>query len=45
MLVVSPRGINYGFWSHDVQDEMPILLAVKVAFRVALEEITLSCLF
>ena len=34
------RGVNHGLWSHlGVQDKTPLFLAVKVSFRVALEEI------
>ena len=34
-------GENHGFWSNlgPVQDETPLVLAVKVSFKVALEEI------
>ena len=40
MLVVSPRGVNLGFWSHlGALFKTPLYLAVKVSFRVAREEI------
>ena len=37
MLVVSLRGVNFGFWSHLVLGKAPSYLAVKVSFRVARE--------
>ena len=40
MLVVSLRGINFGFWSHlGCSGQTPSYLAVKVSFRVAREKI------
>ena len=40
MLFVSLRGINFGFWSRlGCYGQTPLYLAVKVSFRVALEEI------
>ena len=40
MLVVSLRGENFGFWSHQgVLGKTPSYLAVKVSFRVAHEKI------
>ena len=39
MLVVSLRGVNFGFWSHLVLGKAPSYLAVKVSFRVAREKI------
>ena len=39
-LVVSLRGVNFGFWSHlGVLGKTPSYLAVKVLFRVAREKI------
>ena len=41
MLVVSLRGVNFGFWSRlGVLGKMSLSLAVKVSLRVAREEIT-----
>ena len=41
MLVVSLRGVNFGFWSRlGCFGQNVIILAVKVSFRVAREEIT-----
>ena len=44
MLVVSLRGVNFGFWSRlgcsGQNVKMSLFLAVKVSFRVAREEIT-----
>ena len=41
MLVVSLRGVNFGFWSRlGCSGKMSLFLAVKVSFRVAHEEIT-----
>ena len=41
MLVVSLRGVNFGFWSRlGCLGKMSLFLAVKVLFRVAREEIT-----
>ena len=51
MPVVSPRGINFRFWSHlGVQGKTPSYLAVKVSFRVTREKkkhknIFLICIF
>ena len=43
MLVVSLRGINFGFWSHlGCSGQTPSYLAVKVSFRVAREKYILS---
>ena len=39
MLVVSLRGVNFGFWSQGVLDKTPTYLAVKVSFRVAREKV------
>ena len=40
MLVVSLRGVNFGFWSHlGYSGQNAIILAVKVSFRVAREKI------
>ena len=40
MLVVSPGGVNFGFWSHlGCLGKMQSYVAVKVSFRVAREEI------
>ena len=39
MLVVSLRGVNFGFWSQGVLGKTPSYLAVKVLFRVAREKI------
>ena len=42
MLVVSLRGVNFGFWSHlgcSGQNAIIIYLAMKVLFRVAREKI------
>ena len=42
MLVVSLRGVNFGFWSHlgyGVLGKTPSYLAVKVSFRVARKNI------
>ena len=39
MLVVSLRGVNFGFWSQGVLDKTPVYLAVKVSFSFAREEI------
>ena len=39
MLVVSLRGLNFGFWSHlGCSGKNPLYLAVKVSFRVAREK-------
>ena len=38
MLVVSLRGVNFGFWSH-LGYSGPSYLAVKVSFRVTRENI------
>ena len=41
MLVVSLRDVNFGFWSRlGCSWQNVIILAVKVSFRVAREEIT-----
>ena len=42
MLVVSLRGVNFGFWSRlgPVLGKMSFFLAVKVSLRVTREEIT-----
>ena len=43
MLVVSLRGIHFGFWSHlGCSGQTPSYLAVKVSFRVAREKYILS---
>ena len=34
MLVVSLRGVNFGFWSQGVPGKAPIFYAAKVSFRV-----------
>ena len=44
MLVVSPRGVNFGFWSHlGCSGENAMIcsqyVAVKVSFRISREEI------
>lgn len=40
MLVISLRSESHGFWSHlGIPDETPLFLAIKVSFRVGLEEI------
>ena len=40
MLVVSLRGVNFGFWSHlGCSGQTPSYLAVKVSFRVAREKV------
>ena len=40
MLVVSFRGLNYGFWSHlGCSGQNADISAIKVSFRVAREEI------
>ena len=40
MLVVSPRGVNFGFWSHlGCSGQTPSDLAVKVLIGVAREKI------
>ena len=40
MLVVSPRGVNFRFWSHlGCSGQNAITLAIKVLARVAHEEI------
>ena len=40
MLVVSLRGVNFGFWYHlGCSGQNAINLAVKVSFRVAREKI------
>ena len=39
MLVVSLRGVNFSGLAYDVLGKTPLYLAVKVSFRVALEEI------
>ena len=41
MLVVSLRGVNFGFWSHfkGVLGKTPSYLAVKVSFKVVREKI------
>ena len=40
MLVVSLRGVNFRFWSRlGCSGQNSIILAAKVSFRVALEEI------
>ena len=39
MLVISLRGVNFGFWSQGVLGKTPLNSAVKVSFRVAREEI------
>ena len=39
MLVVSLRGVNFGFWSQGVLGKTPLYVAVKVSFRVAREKI------
>ena len=46
MLVVSLRGVNFGFRSHlGVLGKTLLHLAVKVSFRVALEEILNNYIF
>ena len=48
MLVVSLRGINFGFWSHlGCSGQTPSYLAVKVSFRVAREKVgkKIVCVF
>ena len=41
MLVVSLRGVNFGFWSRlGCLGKMSFFLAVKVSLRVPREEIT-----
>ena len=41
MLVVSLRGVNFGFWSRlGFSGQMSLFLDAKVSFRVAREEIT-----
>ena len=39
MLVLSLRGVNFGFWSQGVLGKTPLYVAVKVSFRVAREKI------
>ena len=40
ILIVSLRGVNFGFWSHfGCSGQNAIIIAVKVSFRVALEKI------
>ena len=40
MLIVSLRGVNFGFWSHlGCSGQNAIIIVVKVSFRVALEKI------
>ena len=41
MLVLSLRGVNFGFWSRFIgcSGKMSLFLAVKVSFRAAREEI------
>ena len=39
ILLVSLRGVNFGFWSHGVLGKTTSYLAVKVSFRVAREKI------
>ena len=39
MLVVSLRGVNFRFWSRLGCSGQPLYLAVKVSFRVGIEEI------
>ena len=41
MIVVSPRGVNFGDWSHlgCSRKKSPLYLAMKVSSRVAREEI------
>ena len=40
MLVATPRGVNFGFWSHlGCSGQTPLYLALKVSFRVAGEDI------
>ena len=40
MLVVSLRGVNFGFWCHlGCSGQTPLYLAVKVSFRVAREKL------
>ena len=41
ILVVSLRGVNFGFWSRlGCLGKMPLFLAVKVSLRVPREEVT-----
>ena len=40
MLLVSLRGVNFGFWSHlGCSGQLPLYLAVKVSFTVAREKL------
>ena len=43
-MLVSLRGVNFGFWSQGVLGKMPSYLAVKVLFRVARKKIYKYCL-
>ena len=43
ILVVSLRGVNYGFWSQGVLGKTPSYLALKVLFRVAREKYYIVC--
>ena len=46
MLVVSPKGVNFRFWSLlGCSGENTLCLAVKVSFRDALEEILKNYIF
>ena len=41
MLVVSLRGVNFGFWSHlGCSGQNAIIFAVRVSIRVARDEVT-----
>ena len=39
MIVVSLRGVNFGFWSQGVLGKKPSYLSVKVSFRAARDKI------
>ena len=39
MLMVSLRGVNFGFWSHGLLGKTPSYVAVKVSLRVAQEDL------
>ena len=43
ILVVSLRGVNFGFWSQGVLGKTPSYLALKVLFRVAREKYYIVC--